>query len=75
MQNILNPNREWKILKDEIFNNRPRKAPYPSEVVNIRELLLFAEFFLAKYQSVESQKYKNFFRDVYRTTMKAYFVR
>ena len=59
MQNILNPNREWKILKDEIFNNRPKEVPYPSEVVNGRELLLFAESFLAKYQSVKSLKCKH----------------
>jgi len=73
MQNILNLNREWKILKDEIFNNRPKEAPYPSGVVNRRELLLFAESFLAKYQSAESLKYKDFFRDFYRSIMKAYF--
>lgn len=73
MQNMLNPNREWKILKNEIFNNKPQEAPYPQNVVKRRELLLFAESFLAKYQSAVSLKYKDFFRDLYRSTMKAYF--
>lgn len=52
----INPNQEWKVLKKEIFNNRPQETAY-----------------LAKYQFVKSLKYKNFFRELYQSTMKAYF--
>lgn len=72
MQNILNPNREWKILKDEIFNNRPKKTPYPQDIVKKRELLLFAECFLAKYQFTNSKKYRDFFGELYRKTKNTY---
>jgi hypothetical protein len=70
----INPNREWEIIKFEIHYNKPKiSGPYPENIVRRRELLLFAQNFLADYQVAKSRKYKNFFGELYRITMKTYF--
>lgn len=70
----INPNREWDIIKFEIFHNKPSiSGPYPKDVVNKRSLLLFAQSFSAHYQTAKSKKYKDLFGELYRKTMGTYF--
>jgi hypothetical protein len=70
----INPNREWEIIKFETHHNKPDiNGPYPEHIVNRRTLLLFAQCFLADYQTAKTKKYKDFFRELYRRTMKTYF--
>ena len=70
----INPNREWGIIKFEThYNKPPIDGPYPRDIVNRRTLLLFAQCFLANYQNAETRKYKNFYGELYRMTMNAYF--
>lgn len=67
-------NREWKVLKFELFENKPKTdKPYPPDVVKRRELLLLAQCLLADYQFTKSRKYKSFFGKLYRKTMETYF--
>jgi len=68
------PEREWEIIKFETHYNKPSiKGSYPRDIVNKRSLLLFAQCFLADYQSARLRKYKNFFGELYRKTMDTYF--
>jgi len=70
----INPNREWEIIKFETHHNKPSiDGPYPKDIVNGRTLLLFAQCFLADYQSAKTRKYQIFYGELYRTTMNAYF--
>ncbi|MDP2922157.1 MAG: hypothetical protein Q8O30_00345 [Candidatus Omnitrophota bacterium] len=70
----INPNREWDIIKFETFHNKPlMNGPHHKDVVNKRSLLLFAQCFLADYQTAKSKKYKDLFGELYRRTMKTYF--
>ena len=71
---IINPIREWKVLNFEVFENKPKTAPYPPDVVKKRELLFMAQSFLSNYQFTKSEKYKAFFGELYRITMKTYSV-
>jgi hypothetical protein len=71
----INPSQEWGIIKFETHYNKPQiDGPYPEDIVKKRELLLFAQCFLADYQSSKSKKYRNFFGELYRVTMDTYFV-
>lgn len=68
------PKREWEIVKFETLHNKPNiDGPYPEHIVNRRILLLFAQRFLADYQTAKTGKYKSFYGKLYRTTMNAYF--
>ena len=68
------PDREWEIIRFETQYNKPKiSGPYPENIVRRRELLLFAQNFLADYQTAKTGKYKDFFRELYRLTMKTYF--
>lgn len=70
----LNSDREWEIINFETHYNKPDiNGPYPQDIVNRRTLLLFAQCFLADYQTAKSSKHKNFFTELYRLTMKTYF--
>jgi len=70
----INPDREWEIIKFETHYNKPAiNGHYPDGIVRRRELLLFAQCFLADYQTTKSSKYKNFFTELYRLTMETYF--
>lgn len=69
------PDREWEIIKFATHHNKPDiNEPYPEHIVNRRTLLLFAQRFLAEYRAAKTRKYKDFFRELYRITMKRYFV-
>ena len=70
---LLNAKREWKILNFEVFENRPKtNKPYPTGIVKRRELFLLAQCYLADYGFAKSKKYKSFFGELYRITMKTY---
>ncbi|MBU0533561.1 MAG: hypothetical protein KJ887_02030 [Candidatus Omnitrophica bacterium] len=65
----INPNREWETIKFETHYNKPQiDGPYPQDIINRRTLLLFAQRFLADYQSAKSRKYKSFFGELYQLT-------
>ncbi len=68
------PEREWGIIKFEThYNKPPIDGSYPENIVKRRTLLLFAQCFLADYQTAETRKYKDFFRELYQVTMNTYF--
>ena len=68
------PEQEWEIIKFEThYNKSPIDGLYPRDIVNKRALLLFAQCFLADYQTAKTRKYKNFFGELYRKTMNTYF--
>ena len=70
----INHNREWEIIKFEThYNKPPIDGSYPKDIINRRTLLLFAQCFLTDYQTAKIRKYKDFFRELYRITMKTYF--
>lgn len=76
----INYKKEWKILKEEIFSNRPKiEGPYPEEIIKAREYLLLAQVNLSNaefanlnsnyiLESIEYQRYKNVLR-IYRRKM------
>ena len=70
----IDSNRGWETIKFETHYNKPLiGGPYPDNIVRRRELLLFAQCFLADSQVAKSKKYKNFFIELYQLTMKTYF--
>ena len=72
--NKLNVKEEWKILNFEVFENRPKTdKPYPPEIVQRRELLLFAQCYLADYQVAKDKDDKEILGGAYRKTMGTYF--
>ena len=71
---MINAKREWEIIKFETHYNKPKiNGPYPKDVVRRRELLLFAQCFLADYQFTKSKKYRSFLGELYRLTIDTYF--
>ncbi len=72
MKHII-PKCEWKILDFEVFENKPKIAPYPRNVVKRRELLLMAQSFLSNGQFAKSKKYKAFYKELYQKTIATYF--
>jgi hypothetical protein len=69
----LDPKQEWKILKYELFENKPAIAPYPPSVVSKRQLLLISQCLLADYEYEKVPKKKEFFGAIYKLTMETYF--
>ena len=69
--------REWKRLDFELFENRPNTdKPYPPEVVEKRQLLLYAQVHLAEVSW--AKKYKNlkdeqFHIELYNLVMSKYY--
>ena len=62
--------KEWKKLTLEI-NDKPNiNGYYPSDVIRMRELLLFAQVELARIEDAED---KDFHVGLYQTTMRRYF--
>jgi hypothetical protein len=71
--NKLNIKQAWEILNFEVFENGPQtNKPYPAAIVKRRELLLLAQCYLAEYEFTKSKRYKSFFGELYRITMKTY---
>jgi len=68
------PKRESEIINFETHHNKPDiDGSYPRHIVNRRTLLLFAQCFLADYQTAKTRRCKSFYGKLYRTTMNAYF--
>jgi len=70
-------NEEWKKLQYEIIYNKPQiDSPYPQEVVDKRELLLYAQVELEKAQTSYDNKNNNlckFHSKLYSLIMKHYY--
>ena len=60
----------WEEIRFEIINKPRVKTPYPSEIVIIRELLLFAQLIL---QKVEENKRSIFYEELYEEIMYQYY--
>ncbi len=69
----LNPEKEWKILNYEMFENKPDKAPFPKFVVKRREFLLYAQCLLSDYEVADSKEEKEIFGAAYMEIMGWYF--
>lgn len=69
---MINIKQEWEILKTEIIENKPKRTPFSKNVVRRRELLLFAQCILAKFEISESRDDKELFRELYQKTMRIY---
>lgn len=67
------PEYEWKILKYELFDNKPDTVPFPRNITKRRELLLIAQCLLSDYECAKTSKAKRFFSKLYKTTMNLYF--
>lgn len=67
------PKHEWKVIKYELFVNKPAVAPYPEKVVLRRQLLIGAQCLLADYQCATDNRRKAFLGKIYRMTMETYF--
>ncbi|MFA5772578.1 MAG: hypothetical protein WC974_07600 [Thermoplasmata archaeon] len=67
---------EWKKLKFEIFENKPKiDGPYPPDIVKRRELLLFAQVHLTNISDAKNKKdgrIEGFETKLYNTVMSAY---
>lgn len=60
----------WEEISFEIINVPRIKTPYPSEIVLMRELLLFAQIILEK---VEENKGPVFYERLYKKIMYQYY--
>jgi len=60
----------WEEIGFEIVNKPIVKTPYPSKIVVIRELLLFAQLILEK---VEENKESVFYEELYEEIMYQYY--
>ena len=69
----LNINKEWKKLKYELFENKPKEFPFPQKIIKKRELLLLAQNLLADYGFSNSEVEKSLYRNLYQETMMEYF--
>jgi len=69
----IDPEREWKILNFEMFENQPACDPYPEDVIKRRELLLMAQCELSSFQAAKSKKEKKFHAELYEKIMEYYF--
>ena len=68
---------EWKKIKFEIYENRPKTdEPYPSDIVKRRQLLLYAQVHLAeiswakKCRDLETERLQT---DLYNLVMQNYY--
>jgi hypothetical protein len=64
--------KKWKDITQEIINTPKCKAPYRSEVVQTRELLLFAQVILGKLEMGEKI---NFHEELFDKIMSEYYKR
>ncbi len=67
------PEREWKILNFELFENKPPNKPFPENIVRRRELLLMAQCLLSDFEFAKSRKDKQFFGELYQKVMDLHF--
>jgi len=68
---------EWKKLKFELFENRPKiDGPYPQNIVKRREFLLFAQVHLNNILDAKLKKdiwNERFETEMYNKTMEIYY--
>jgi len=62
--------KEWKKIISEVHDKPKCQTPYPSEVVRVRELLLFAEVILGK---IETRDKVTFHEELYEKIMPEYY--
>ncbi|MBM3251271.1 MAG: hypothetical protein FJZ11_00615 [Candidatus Omnitrophica bacterium] len=68
--------KEFKVIKSEIYKRPQVETPYPKEIVSRRELLLFAQVQLSKIiRAKQSKNIKEelFYTELYETTIRHYF--
>lgn len=65
--------KQFDVIKRELFLNKHRKTPYSKDVVKRRELLLFAQVFLAKYDKANTREDRLKYKIAYLKSMDAYF--
>jgi len=70
---LLNPEREWKNIKHQLFYNKPNVAPFSETVTRRRELLLIAQCLLSDYESAKNHFDKEFTGKLYKITMNLYY--
>ncbi|MCX7699078.1 MAG: hypothetical protein N2114_06415 [Candidatus Goldbacteria bacterium] len=69
----INTKKQLNIIKHELFINKPQKSPYSKDVIKRRELLLFAQVFLANYDNAINKEEKLKSKIAYLKTMNTYF--
>lgn len=69
--------KEWKKIKFEIFENKPKlETPYLPDIVKRREFLLLAQTYLENIMAAKSRNdnwYENFETEIYNKVMKFYY--
>lgn len=69
---MLDLEKEWRFLNDEVFKNKPNKTPFPKHIVTARELLLKAQVLLSLYAEKKSINEKADIENRYKTTIDSY---
>jgi len=64
--------KEWKFLNDEVFKNKPSKTPFPKHIVAARELLLKAQVLLSLYAEKKLPDEKADIESRYKSTIDSY---
>jgi len=62
--------KEWEKIIKEVHDKPKCRTPYPKQVVLVRELLLFAEVFLAKIENKDNILFNS---EVYQKVMAEYY--
>jgi len=71
---MLDLEKEWKFLNDEVFKNKPSETPFPKHIVTARELLLKAQVLLSLYAERKSPDEKADIESRYKTTIDSFFL-
>ena len=64
--------KEWKFLNEEVFLNKPSKTPFPKHIVAARELLLKAQVLLSLYAEKKLPDIKAGIESRYKITIDSY---
>jgi len=70
---MLDLEKEWKFLNDEVFKNKPSETPFPKHIVTARELLLKAQVLLSHYTEKKSDAEKADIESRYKSTIESYY--